>query len=107
MAIRIARGSSDKVIDQIIAALRAYQTDHPKARIDVYRQNSVSVRVRIVDASFAKLGRSERHELVWRYLEPLSDELHSEVSMLVLLAPGEVKKSFSNVEFDDPVPSTL
>lgn len=107
MAIRVARGSSDEVMDQIIGALRTYHSDHPKAKIDVYRQNSVSVRIRIVDSGFAKLGRSDRHKLVWRYLEPLSDELQSEVSMLVLLAPGEVTKSFANMEFEDPVPSTL
>jgi hypothetical protein len=51
--------------------------------------------------------RSERVDSVWKYFESLSDETGSDISMLVLLSPGEVKRSLGNLEFDDPVPSTL
>ena len=43
---------------------------------------------------------------MWNYFDSLSDEIQSDISMLVLLTPSEVKKSFANMEFEDPVPST-
>jgi hypothetical protein len=107
MAIDISRGRSDETIKKIIAALKKYQEDHPRARIALYRQNSVSVRVRIIDPSFAGKGKPERHEFAWRYLAELSDDVQSDISMLLLLTPDEKRESFANIEFDDPVPSKL
>lgn len=105
MTIRIPRGESDEIIEQIIAGLRPYLADRPKAKIDVYRQNRFSVRIRIIDPGFAKLGTAARHDIAWGYLEKIPDEAQSDISTLLLLAPAEVKKSFANVEFEDPVPS--
>ena len=107
MAIHILRGRSDAILEAIIDALRAYEADHPEARIDLYRLNAVSVRVRIVDPSFANMTKVERSKRVWKYLDALSDEVQSDLSTLILLTPEETKKSFANVEFDDPVPSGL
>jgi hypothetical protein len=107
MTITIPRGESDKVIERIIACLRNYEADHPRAQIDLYRQNVVSVRIRIIDPDFAGLGRSERSQNVWEYLEKLSDDDAGDISSLLLLAPEETKKSFANMEFEDPVPSQL
>ena len=105
MSIHIARGHSDAGIEQINAVLKGYEHDHPRAVIDIYRQNSVSVRIRIIDPDFRGLERSERHERVWKYLEKLPDEAQADVSMLVPLCPDETEKSFANLEFDDPLPS--
>jgi hypothetical protein len=107
MAINIPRGNSDEVIDKIIDALRGYEADHKRAQIDLYRQNSVSVRVRIIDPDFARLGKPQRSQQVWRYLEHLPEEIQSDISTVLLLTPDETKKSFANFEFDDPVPSKL
>lgn len=107
MSVRIHHGPSDGVIDEIAAALTAYQADHPAAQIDVYRQNSVSVRVRIVDPDFAELDRSGRHDRIWEYLDRLPEDLLAEISMLLLLTPEELSDSFANVEFEDPLPSRL
>lgn len=107
MSIRVFRGKSDEVIDQIISALRKYEKTHPDADIAVYRQNSVSVRVRIVDSEFATLDKVERNKLVWKYLETLPEDVQSDVSVLLLLTPEETKRSFANLEFEDPVPSNL
>jgi stress-induced morphogen len=107
MAISIPRGTADEVIDSIISTLRTYETDHPRAKIDIYRQNSVSVRIRIIDEEFAGLDKAERSKLVWRYLENLPDEAQSDISTVLLLTPDETKKSFANFEFEDPVPSKL
>jgi stress-induced morphogen len=75
--------------------------------IEVYRQNSVSLRVRIVDPDFAGVSRADRHEIVWRYLEKLPESVQSQVSLLLALTPDETKVSFANYEFDHPIPSSL
>jgi len=107
MPINIPRGKSDKVIERIIASLRDYEADHPRAQIDLYRKNVVSVRIRIIDADFACLDRAQRSDQVWKYLDQLPDEVQGDISSLLLLTPEETKKSFANMEFEDPVPSQL
>lgn len=86
---------------------RDYGSAHPKARIEVKRYNSVSVRVRIIDADFSGLSRAERDTLIWEILESLPEETRSEVSLLLLFTPQEAKTSLMNLEFDDPIPSSL
>ena len=107
MPITIPRGKTDAVIDAIIEALHAYEADHPRAWIDLYRQNSVSVRVRIIDPDFAGQNKPQRSQNAWRYLEHLPEEAHSDISTVLLLTPDEAKASFANFEFDDPIPSEL
>ena len=107
MAINIPRGKSDETIERIIEALRVYEVDHPDAQIDIYRQNSVSVRVRIIDPIFAGKTKVERSKKVWQYLNSLPDDVQSDLSTLILLTPEETKMSFANFEFDDPIPSSL
>ena len=107
MAIKIPRGKSDDILEKIITALRSYEAEHPRAEIDLYRQNSVSVRVRIIDPEFSGQGKPQRNELVWRYFDTLPDEAQSDISTLLLLTPEETKTSFANFEFDDPIPSKL
>ena len=107
MSIKIPRGNSDEVINHIIEALRAYEADHPHAQIDLYRQNSVSVRVRIIDPDFAGQSKIDRSKEAWKYLNSLPDEIQSDLSSLTLLAPEETTMSFANFEFEDPIPSRL
>ena len=107
MSINIPRGKSDEVIDRIVEALQEYQADHPGARIDLYRQNAVSVRVRVVDPEFASRNKIERSKEVWKYLNALPDEVQSDLSTVILLTPEETGVSFANFEFEDPVPSSL
>ena len=107
MAIQIPRGNSDGIIDRIIAALDIYETDHARAQINLYRQNSVSVRVRIVDPDFAGQGKPQRSQQVWRYLDRLPEDVQSDISTVLLLTPDETKASFANLEFDEPIPSKL
>lgn len=107
MSIKIARGRTDTIIDEIKNALASFETDHPKAEIDLYRQNTASVRIRIIDPDFAGMSRSERNDYVWNYFDDLTEDAQGDISMLVLLTPPEVKKDFANVEFEDPVSSRL
>jgi stress-induced morphogen len=106
MAVEI-RGERDDVIRQIEIVLEAYQKDHPLAQITMYRQNSVSVRIRIVDPDFNGMSKADRNDRVWDYLDRLSDNAQADVSVLLLLTPSELPKSFANLEFEDPVPSVL
>ena len=107
MSIQVMRGSTDAVIKQIIVALRPYAAAHPASRVNLYRQNSVSVRVRIIDPDFAGRSKVDRSNDVWKYLSALPEEVESDISTLILLTPEEKQKSFANFEFEDPVPSTL
>jgi len=107
MSIRVSRGISDKIIDRIIEALRAYEADHPNAQIDLYRLNSVSVRVRIIDPDLAGRSKIDRSKEAWSYLNSLPDDIQSDLSSLILLAPEETQKSFANLEFEDPISSHL
>ncbi len=107
MAINIPRGQSDEAIDEIIGSLRPYEHDHPQADIAIYRQNSVSVRVRIIDPDFAGLSKPERSQTAWKYLDTLPEEVQGDISTVLLLTPDETKMSFANLEFDDPIPSKL
>jgi stress-induced morphogen len=103
--VKILRGVSDEILEQVIAVLRKYESDHPNAVIDLYRQNSVSIRVRIMDPAFRGMSKRQRNDLVWNYLDALPEETQGDISMLVLLTPPEVEKSMANLEFDDLVPS--
>jgi hypothetical protein len=48
-------------------------------RIDLYRQTPVSVRIRIIDPSFAATTRSERSKAVWKDLDALSDDAQADI----------------------------
>jgi len=101
------RGNEDESIKKLRSALAQYEHHFPEAQISVYRKNSVSIRVRVIDPSFCGLGRAERHDRLWSYLEKAPEALQGDISMLVLLTPDEVSTSFANLEFADPTPSKL
>jgi hypothetical protein len=104
MSISVLRGNSDEVIDRIIEALRAYEADHPNARIDLYRQNSVSVRVRIIDPDLAGRSKIDRSKEAWKYLNLLPDDIQSDLSSLILLTPEETEGSFRQSRVRGPHP---
>ena len=107
MAIKLRVNRPDPILRQVVKALGEYDKAHSKARIEVYRQNSVSVRVRILNPEFAGRSRTQREEEVWAVLNKLPEDVVAEISLLLLLSPEEAKNSFANVEFDDPIPSKL
>jgi hypothetical protein len=107
MAIKLRAKRPDPYLKQIIKALEPYDQAHPKAAIEAYRQNSVSIRIRIIDSDFKGKSWSQREEDVWAALEELPEDVFAEISLLLLLTPEEAKKSFASMEFDDPIPSEL
>ena len=99
---------ADSPVKQIRSLLqKEYLANHPEADVDVYRYNSASIRIRIVDPGFADLDLVERDDAIWRILKALPDQVRSEITLLLLLAPGEREKSLMNREFEDPTPSRL
>jgi stress-induced morphogen len=98
----------DIVVDAIRDKLqKEYCAKHKKAKLKVYRYNSVSVRVRIVDPDFKGMSRVDRDSALWDVLDALPEDVRSDVSLLLLLTPEETKNSIMNLEFDDPTPSRL
>jgi len=106
MAVTI-RGQEDDDLLKLRDALVKYVKEHPKAYVVLYRQNSASIRVRILDPDFKNIDWAERHDQVWNYFEHLSDWVQFQVSILLLLTPKEAKKSLANLDFEDPIPSEL
>jgi stress-induced morphogen len=104
MAIDI-RDDQDEILDAVGKILRVYEDRHPRARIEAYRRDSASIRIRIIDPDFEGLDRAKRHGDVWRLLDELPEDVLSHLSLLLLLTPKEKKTSFASYEFDHPVPA--
>lgn len=88
------------------------------ARVDAYRYNSATIRVRVIDERFAKMPHKERHDFIDSALETLPEETQLDVFILLLLTPAEATmpsnagpreaRSWSTqFEFDFPTPSEL
>jgi hypothetical protein len=107
MTIKLRDEHPDPILRQIADALGDYDQAHPQGQIEAYRQNSVSVRIRILSPEFAGRSRAQREDEVWAVLDKLPEEAVAEISLLLLLTPEEAKNSFASSEFDDPVPSRL
>jgi stress-induced morphogen len=76
------------------------------ARVDAYRYNSASIRVRVVDPSFAGMSRSDREKLVFARINELPEGIQSDITMLVLLEPDE-KPWLLWEEFENPTAPSL
>jgi hypothetical protein len=74
---------------------------------DVYRYNSASIRVRIIDARFAGKSSEKRDALVEPHLRELPEDIQSQIINLLTLSPGDVENSLANMEFEDPSNSLL
>ena len=105
--------SRNKIVDtttrKVLAVLREhFLPEHPDAKAEAYRYNSASVRVRIVSPHYAGVPFSRRDQDVWPVLRThLPDDILSQISLLLLLAPDEQAGSLMNREFEEPSPSRL
>jgi stress-induced morphogen len=105
---RIVRGDTDAEVQALKDALDAYETAHPGAEAALYRHNPASVRLRVIDRRFEGMTKSRRHAQVWEFLAArVSEDTLAGVSLVLTVAPGELKTSFMNVEFESPIPSTV
>jgi hypothetical protein len=76
-------------------------------QIEGRRQNSVSIRLRIIDPDFQGMDRIEREPEMWRLLRKLPEEVFVNITMLLLLTPEEAEHSLSSQVFDHPIPSRV
>lgn len=106
---RTRTAARDLIVQQIDQTLRMhYLPTHPEAQVDVRRYNSASVRVRVIDPTFAAIAKTRRDTEVWGLLKQhLDEDVLGDVSLLLLLAPGEEAMSLMNHEFENPTPSRL
>ena len=105
MAIKVRNKKTDPALKQVIKALEQYAEAHPKAQIEVYRHNIVSIRIRVIDSGFKGISRGQREDDLWAILQELPEETFADITLLIMLTPTEAKKSFASMEFDDPIPS--
>ncbi len=104
----IVRGNVDTEVQSLKDALDAYETEHPGAEAALYRQNSASIRLRVIDRRFEGMTKSRRHAHVWDFLAThVPEDTLSDVSLLLAVAPAELRSTLMNLEFEDPTPSRL
>jgi hypothetical protein len=101
------RGQADDKLLLIKSVLDEYERQHAAINAVIYRQNSISIRIKVVDPAFAGLEKSDRHARIWNLLEKLPEDVQSDISMVVLLAPEEERSSLANLEFENPSPSLI
>lgn len=83
-------------------------------RVDAYRYNSASLRVRVIDKRFESIPREERDSIVEPFIDELPSSTLADIVTLVLLAPSELEQPSEtfrefmlNTEFENPSPSML
>jgi stress-induced morphogen len=83
-------------------------------RVDSYRYNSASIRVRVIDPRFEGMPRDERDRMVEDQIYRLPENTQRDIVTIFCFAPSELKKVpktfreyMLNTEFDDPSPSML
>lgn len=99
---------SDKSVQRILKTLvEDYGSQHPSAKVEVYRYNSASIRIRIIDPDFKGGDRVDREQAVWPIIETLPEDDREQIMVLLLITPKEKKTSLMSLEFDNPEPSPL
>lgn len=106
--MRQVKKKLDRYVRQILETLkREYGSAHPQAKIEAYRYNPASIRIRIIDPDFKGMNRVERDDLVSAILDTLPEGVRAEIMILLLLTPQESKTSPMSQEFDHPAPALL
>jgi len=119
-----------RILTQSWEAKRTDETRHVEdflesagfERVDAYRFNSASIRVRIVDPRFEGLADEKRDAVIAPFLKKLPSKTRADVLFLLPLAPSEfteagsgatrgakvtILKKLLNAGFIDPSTSTL
>jgi hypothetical protein len=83
-------------------------------RVDAYRYNSASIRVRVIDSRFEGLPIEQRDAMIEPHLNTLPERTLGDIISLFTFAPSELQqapKTFrqfaQNTEFEAPSPSML
>jgi stress-induced morphogen len=104
----IVQGNTDEIVKTLKDALDAYEAEHPGAEATLYRQNSASIRLRVIDRRFEGMTKSRRHSDIWEFLAAhVPEDALSDVSVVLAVAPAELRSSLMNLEFENPTQSLL
>jgi len=83
-------------------------------RVDAYRYNSASIRVRVIDPRFEGLPQEKRDAMIEPYLEQLPERTQADIMNLFAFTPSELEQTpgsfreyMLNTEFEHPSPSML
>jgi stress-induced morphogen len=83
-------------------------------RVDSYRYNLASIRVRVIDSRFEGLSSEQRDAMVEPVLDQLPERTQVDIMSLFTFAPSELQqtpqthRAFTlNTEFEEPSPSIL
>lgn len=83
-------------------------------KVDAYRYNSASIRVRVIDPRFKGVPHEKRDEMIEPLLAKLPERTQADIITLFLFTPEEIlqsqetfKQFLMNSEFEDPSPSML
>jgi hypothetical protein len=102
---RIDRSKNpDPQVQQVLGVLAEYECAHPNAQIEVRRQSQFSIHIRIIDPDFQGINDIDRESEIWPLLERLPEEVFVNITVLILLTPGEAPNSLASFAFDHPEP---
>lgn len=83
-------------------------------KVNAYRYNSASIRVRVIDSRFEGLPPEQRDAMVEPHLERLPERTQADIISLFTFAPSELQQTpktlrefLLNMEFEQPSPSML
>lgn len=83
-------------------------------KVDAYRYNSASIRVRVIDERFEGMPAEKRDAMVEPYLDKLPERTQGDIMNLFTFAPSELQRTprtfrefLMNAEFEEPSPSML
>ncbi|HZZ43432.1 MAG TPA: hypothetical protein VFE58_10890 [Tepidisphaeraceae bacterium] len=82
-----------------------FKSAFPQAEVEIH-PHGWAIRARITDPGFKGLSRIQREEKVFPLFKKLKTDLVTELTMLLLRAPGE-EKGILDLEFEDPSPVHL
>jgi stress-induced morphogen len=104
----VLRGDQDEIVNHVKSVLDEYEKQYAGSVATLYRQNSASIRIRIVDDRFAGHSKGERHDEVWDFIASrLDQDEMQDISVLLPLTSAELNSSLMNLEFDAPTRSRL
>jgi hypothetical protein len=80
-------------------------------RVEAYRFNSASIRIRVIDPRFEEKSIAEREDMVLPLIRKLPKRTQDDITLLLTLAPSEPERRnrrlLVNLEFEHPLPSGL
>lgn len=80
-------------------------------RVDAYRYNSASIRVRVIDPRFEGMSVLGREDLVFPVIDKIPKRTREDILLLLIMAPSELRGRnrhiLVNQEFEHPLPSLL